>query len=342
MEPKHCQILSSYRLGDTIGNAKYHVKEILFNLLAIENRKTWVYYFLMLRSFLVVLFIAGLVVSADAQSFYARRRDRDLLLVLGTGTSTYLGELSNPGDYLDAEPNLVIGLQTNFTPWIGVRTEATWFRLSGSDAKAGAESRVSRNLSFFSNNLEVSATGVVNLFPITGRYYQRPTFNVYGFAGVALLRFNPKAEYKGDTYALQPLQTELVRYDRTVLTIPYGLGVKIKAGPFFNISLEGGLRKTFTDYLDDVSTVHHDASQFTDPLALALSDRGVELGYGKLPEGYIRGNPKTMDSYFLANIKLEYYLPVDFIFGNKLANSRSRKAYQYRRKQGGSFKKRRR
>lgn len=288
--------------------------------------------FVLMRRFYQIGFVGGLVTVllstelADAQSFYARRRERDLILVAGTGTSTYLGELTNPGDYLDAEPNIVVGLQAFVTPRLGIRTEATWFRLSGSDAKAGSESRATRNLSFFSNNVEVNAVGMINLFPQTGKYYQRPTFNAYLFAGVALLRFNPKAEYQGVTYSLQPLQTELVSYNRTVLTIPYGLGVRVKAGPFFNISFEAGLRKTFTDYLDDVSTIHHDPSKFSDPIALALSDRGVEIGKAKRPEGAIRGNPDSKDSYMLGNVKLEYYLPVDFLFGTKLQNQRNRYA----------------
>lgn len=307
---------------------------IIISKTALQNKLTC-----MARVAICLALMSILIDSANAQSFYARRRDRDLMLVAGSGTSTYLGELTNPGDYLDAEPNLVLGLQAFVTNRIGIRTEATWFRLSGSDAKSGSESRVPRNLSFFSNNLELSAVGIFNLFPHVGRYYQRPVINFYGFAGIAFLQFNPKTEYKGEVYSLQPLKTELVEYSRSAIAIPYGLGVRLKAGPFFNVSFEGGLRKTFTDYLDDVSTTHHDASKFSDPIALALSDRGVEIGYAKSVEGAVRGNPKTNDAYFLANIKLEYYLPVDFIFGNRLQNKR--KTQLYRKRYKPSYRKRR-
>ncbi len=59
-------------------------------------------------------------------------------------------------------------------------------------------------------------------------------------------------------------------------------------GPFFNLAIEGGFRKTFTDYIDDVSTVHVDPAAFTDPIAAALSDRGPEVGAKKAEPGSIR------------------------------------------------------
>ena len=274
---------------------------------------------------LLSLFVlAGL--AAEAQSFYSVRRDRSLILSGGTGTSTYFGELANPGDYFDARPNVNVALKYFLSPHISVRTEIDWFQLSGSDAKAGASDRIPRNLSFVSSNYELSATGAYHLFPLGNRYYQRPVFNVFVFGGVGLLRTNPKAELNGKKYALQPLQTEGVKYSRFQFVLPYGLGVQMKAGPFFNIAVEGGYRMTFTDYLDDVSTVHPDKSTWTDPVRIALSDRGGEVGYIWAP-GRIRGNPDTNDGYFLLNIKVEYYLPTNFIFG-----SNSKKLYRNKRK----------
>src|SRR5690606_9409794 len=101
------------------------------------------------------------------------------------------------------------------------------------------------------------------------------------------------------------------------LIIPFGLGIKIKAGPFFNLVMEGGYRKTFTDYLDDVSTVHPDKSAWTDPIRIALSDRGPEVDAAPRAPGSVRGNPDTKDGYFLMNFKIEYYLPTTFAQGRK-------------------------
>src|SRR3954462_4857751 len=87
---------------------------------------------------LIVLLLAPELVSA--QSFFAMRRQRSLILTVGTGTSSYFGELSNEGDYLQANPNFHAGLEYYFSRKIAVRSELSWFQLSGDDSKAPVES----------------------------------------------------------------------------------------------------------------------------------------------------------------------------------------------------------
>lgn len=284
---------------------------------------------------------------AHTQSFYAARRERSLILVGGIGTSSYYGELTNPKDYLHVKPGLNVGLQYYLSNRISMRLAADWFQLKGDDSEAPLETaRQPRNLSFKSDNIEINMTGHVSLLPQGKRFYQRPPLNLYAFGGVGLLYFNPTTEYNGTKYALQPLQTELVKYSRFAFVIPFGIGAKFKFGPYFNLSIEGGYRKTFTDYLDDVSTTHKGAAAFTNPISAALSDRRPEVGVSPVEPGYIRGNPKTMDGYFLFGAKIEYYLPTDFIFGGgpngqgKLYNKK-RSAYRRYNKKGGLKRRRR-
>ena len=294
-----------------------------------------------MKRVVLVGLLAGLLTSefAIGQSFFAMRRNRSLMFVGGTGTSTYLGELANDGDYLDAKLNLNVGLQYYFNNRIGVRADITWFQLTGSDAKSGSESRTPRNLSFSSNNYEISGVGILNLYPQGRSFYQRPQFNVYGFVGFGFCYFNPTTEYKGTKYALAPLQTELVSYARFTPVIPIGAGIRFKVGPFLNLSFEGGYRKTFTDYLDDVSTVYHAASEYSDPLSYALADRGAELTppYRVHGAGEVRGNPKTKDAYLLFNAKIEYYLPVNFLQkdrGQKKFKNKRKSFYRYNKRGG--------
>lgn len=279
-------------------------------------------------SLILVLFLI-LSELCTAQSFYAVRRGRSLMAVLGTGTSTYFGELSNKGDYIDARPNLNIGLQYPISNFISARAEITWFQLSGDDAKADDVGRLTRNLSFISNNYEVNVTGVVSLLPRGQRFYQRPAFNVYGFVGFGFIYFNPKAEKDGKKHALAPLRTEDVSYSRFQPVVPYGLGVKVKAGPFFNFCLEGGYRTTFTDYLDDVSTQHPDKTGW-DQERIDLSDRRPEIGLPAAVVGAKRGNPESNDGYFLMNVKVEYYLPSDFNLGSNKVYRQKRKTARHR------------
>lgn len=278
-----------------------------------------------------------------AQSFFGIRQDRNLTFTAGTGTATYFGELSNPGSIINLQPNLNVGLLYHVAPRVAVRTELNWFVLHGDDKKADTEARKSRGLSFRSNCFEISAIGEVSIFANGNRYYRRPTINIYGFGGVGLLYFNPVADYNGKSYSLEPLKTEGVSYSRVTPVIPMGLGARLKLTPNIDLAIEGGFRKTFTDYLDDVSG-RYTAPDASDPVrayfqnpgnpAYNPSVTGVTNNYNA---GSIRGNPKTMDSYFLLNAKLEYYLPMPNRSGLHKSKSglfKRKSTYRYNKRGG--------
>ena len=78
-----------------------------------------------------------------------------------------------------------------------------------------------------------------------------------------------------------------------------------------NIGVEIGFRKTFTDYLDDVSSAYPDIEVLdsADPIAASLSYRSpeyYEVGPKDLgnPVGRTRGNPEKMDWYFIMGVTL--------------------------------------
>jgi hypothetical protein len=168
------------------------------------------------------------------------------------------------------------------------------------------------------------------------RFYQRPKFNVFAFAGVGLLYMNPRAERQnGEKVALQPLQTEGTKYSRFQPVIPYGLGVKYMVDPFFNVVVEGGYRMTFTDHLDDVSIERYpDPASLKSDLSREMSDRRRERDpdYPILPGLGKRGNPENNDGYFLLNVKVQYYLPYEFLQSQRKLYNRKRKAYYKRRR----------
>lgn len=282
----------------------------------------------MKKSAFITLFAVMLLSEVSAQSFYAVRRERTFIAVAGSGSSSYFGELKNPGKTIDPKVNIALGLQTYLTKRLNVRAEFTYFTLKGDDAKADDGSRRRRNLSFTSGNFELSATGAYNLLPNGHRFYQRPMINIYPFAGIGVMYMNPRAELDGQKYSLQPLQTEGVKYSRVQPVIPYGFGARLKMGPFFNLSIEGGWRLTFTDYIDDVSTVYPDPASFSNPAAAALSMRYAT----PVPAGTQRGNPDKNDGYFLLNAKVEYYLPHNFFgAGNRKLYSSKRKNFKRKR-----------
>ncbi len=74
----------------------------------------------------------------------------------------------------------------------------------------------------------------------------------------------------GEWVDLKPLRTEgqgLIpgreEYKLTQLNIPMGIGVKYFLTETFHVSSEVLHRKTFTDYIDDVSTNYVDPDIFT-------------------------------------------------------------------------------
>jgi hypothetical protein len=290
---------------------------------------------------LLCLLLSLLAVSSFSQSYYAARGERSLIFTGGLGTSSYYGDLANSSDIVAAQPNVNIGLQYYFSNRIGGRVELNWFTLAGDDAKATSGGRDQRNLSFQSSNFELSAVGIVNLYAHGDRYYRRPSFNLYGFAGVGLLYFNPKAKdpLTGNLVALQPLQTEGKEYSLVTPTIPFGLGVRLKLTPQLNVAIEGGWRKVLTDYLDDVSGPSYlGTAAFSDPLAARMSDKRVDPAQQGLPGG-VRGNPTSDDAYMLLNVKVEYYLPLDFGGGGNRRSYSKKRGSMYRYNRNGRLRK---
>lgn len=271
-----------------------------------------------------------------SQSFYNLQRKRNLTYYGGTGLSTYFGDLQNPNPWQIPDLpryNLVVGVEYFFAQNFSVRGEANWFRLRGDDAIAndGKDERMARNLDFFSNNKELSLTGTINLLPLPARFDRRAAINIYGFAGVGLLIMNPKTKMDGKTYELWKYQTEGKEYSRFQPAFPVGLGLRVKFMEVFSIVAEGGYRFLNTDHLDDVSGViqandPEKKGRYPNPadlkggvagdalMAAKLSDRRKEYDpTSTFPYTFgVRGNPGNKDSYFLFNVKLEYYLPTEF------------------------------
>jgi hypothetical protein len=284
----------------------------------------------MKKTLLIVLILFFVVDSINAQNFYSKRKDRSLMFSFGIGQSTYNGEMNDVVyDGLTPLPNAGIGLRKKLGAQLSLRIDFNWYQIGGADSlnqqlgerenrNGGTDTRRPRNLSFKSNNFELSALVIFNLIPVNNSYIRRPLINPYLFAGIGISSNNPETLYEGDWVALRPLQTELTPYSGIVTVVPIGIGVRLKANQYIDILLEGGFRSTRSDYLDDASKDHIDKAQFDvlfgagsekARLAQALSDRGIEGGFTERLEGWDRGNPLKNDSYYIFQIRLEMYLP---------------------------------
>jgi hypothetical protein len=276
---------------------------------------------------LLILISIAFAKGTEAQSFYTLRKNRTLIATAALNSSTYYGDLKDDSDLIDVRPGLSLGVMKALNGTVSVRSEFSWLHLQGRDLPTSGSGRAGRNLSFYSSNYELNVAAVVNIIPHHGRFYQRPNMNVYGFLGIGGLYFNPKTRLDGKEYELQPLQTEGVKYSRVTFVIPMGIGGKMKLTPFVNLALEMGWRKTFTDYLDDVSTVHIDPATVSNPITRKLIDRRPEVNLLPMPPGTKRGNAREKDGYMLLSFKFEYYLPV-YLGQNRELYRRQRVKYR--------------
>lgn len=248
------------------------------------------------------------------------------------GAANYLGDLApeSVGSSL-GETNLAAGVfaRYNFGKWVSAKASFNYARLSADDKSA----QRTRNLHFRSNIYELGLTAEFNIFGYQP-YNLRRVFSPYIFVGVAGFKFNPKAEYNGKWVALQPLGTEgqgmtgrPAKYNLFQVSIPVGLGAKYAINDLWNIGLEFGIRKTFTDYLDDVSSTYVDFVELANTngeLAAELSWRGDELTPPSTPPaaGVIRGNANNKDWYIISVFTVSYNFTDNGLVGSRGRNRR--------------------
>lgn len=71
----------------------------------------------------------------------------------------------------------------------------------------------------------------------------------------------------------------------------------------WRLGVEATYVKTFSDYIDDVSGVYYDASNFQSGLAAYFSNHAKQ-NFDWFRPGYQRGDPKHKDAYYHLNIIL--------------------------------------
>jgi hypothetical protein len=225
------------------------------------------------------------------------------------GGSYYIGEL-NPTGHLNSltRPAAGIVYRHNFGYRFSIAGSALFGSVQGIDARTSSFEQQQRNLSFRSRIYELAARCEFNFieYQIGNDHHQ---FTPFLFAGIAVFNFNPKASFGNQWVALQPLRTEgqSKGYLRTQLSIPFGAGFKMNLARRIGLVIDWGMRKTFTDYIDDVSTVYADPAALAanGAAAVALADRSLTPADNV---GRQRGNPRNKDWYCFCGLTLTFQL----------------------------------
>jgi len=240
------------------------------------------------------------------------------------GSTYYIGDL-NPYQHYPKNTSIAGGVvfRYNFNKRYTMKLNLLFGSLEAHDSDSDSEVQLQRNLHFRSSLMEFGVAFEINFFEYAigdKKHWITP----YMFLGIGYYRFNPKAKIDDTWFELQPLGTEgqgttgasSESYSLGQINIPFGVGLKVSTGDRIGIGLEWGYRKTYTDYLDDVSGtyVDNDLLAFENgPLAAELADRSIS------PDGTDlnntdsqRGNPETNDWYVYSGIILTYKLGSKF------------------------------
>jgi hypothetical protein len=152
-------------------------------------------------------------------------------------------------------------------------------------------------------------------------------FEMYALAGLGALWYHSKGEKDGKWYGLAALNTEgqglpngINDYSKFTAVIPYGIGIRRRltggrhsSVAYWSISLEVTMRKTFSDYIDDVSDVYYDSDGIgfqnvpdVSAETLYFADPSGIYNNGGFGENQQRGGVRDDDSYMLGMISISY------------------------------------
>jgi hypothetical protein len=184
----------------------------------------------------------------------------------GLGTFNYTGDLSRNYNFLNSKPAGTVFYRSNISRVISFRTSVTAGKIGASDSRPIDAFSTARAASFNLFLYEISLATEYHFLdwrsekrPLRGTPYVVTGLGLFGIAGTP----TKSAEYSN----IQP-------------SLQLGLGVKYVINPLWYLGLEFGIRKTFFDYLDNVS--EGDSSN----------------------KNYQYGNPNDLDNYYFLGVTL--------------------------------------
>ncbi len=185
----------------------------------------------------------------------------------GIGTFNYTGDLARTYNVLNSRPAATVLYRSNLSRIVSVRAALTAGGLGASDKRPVDSFAEQRNASFDIFLMEASAVAEYHFLNWRDDKHIR-RFTPYLFGGLAL-------------FGISGAENKPSAYSNVQGAIPFGLGMKYIVNPKWYLALEFGARKTFFDYLDNVSA-----------------------GANQLVKNYQYGNPHDNDAYYFLGLTL--------------------------------------
>lgn len=249
-------------------------------------------------------------------STYSQELDKSTTVSVFAGIMNYQGDVK-PDNFTMDHSNLATGITVRkpINRWFSIRAGFNVGKITAADYW-NTEDLKPRNLSFTTTIKEAYAGLEITILDIS-----TSRFTPYVYAGLAVFHFNPwtKDDHEVKTY-LKPLSTEgqglseypeQKPYNLTQICIPFGGGARFLVTDGLSLGIELNQRKSFTDYIDDVSGSYVDRDvlfQEKGYKAVQLAYRADELPGGRpiFPaHGEKRGTPTEMDWYYFVGLTVE-------------------------------------
>jgi len=266
--------------------------------------------FKQIKNLLILIAFIGLGFTANAQ--YKENTEVGFI----GGASYYLGDL-NTTHFNNSLPFGGIVIRKNIDRRFSYKAELLYLNIAADDGDDPNDPiATDRDLHFRSSVFELSGQIEFNFLPFEAGNALY-TWTPFVYTGLSFFHFNPQAENKDGLWVnLQELGTEgqgstsfpeRTKYPLAQLAIPLGGGLKIAINPSFNVILEYGVRKTFTDYLDDVSKTYPltnggDIADISNATYLMSDPTKGHFA------GEQRGDPDKKDWYSFVGITLSFKL----------------------------------
>lgn len=251
---------------------------------------------------------------------YQAAQAQSIRLHLMSGFANYSGDIQQKRFTLQqAKGVITAGATYDISPKFALRSEYSFAKLGAADRLNEKKAVQERNLDFQTLIKEFSLMGEYTLFDLSEQ-----RFSPYVFAGISGFSFSPYTNTStGQKVYLNGLSTEgqglsqypdREVYKRTQMAIPFGGGLKYALSEDVHIGAELGIRKLFTDYLDDVSTTYVDETVLRNArgaTAVDVAFRGDELKTNPQPypaAGTVRGG-KAKDLFYFGQVRISFRLP---------------------------------
>lgn len=180
---------------------------------------------------LIVLFA-----EVQAQQMLGQRSE----VGFGIGTFNYTGDLVRTYNFAFSKPAATVFYRSNISQVISFRTAITGGKIGASDTRKPIDPFATTRAASF-NLFLLEGSGTFEYHFLNWRDdTRRLRFTPYLFAGAAL-------------FGISGVQQKNAEYSNIQMAIPFGVGMKYVLNPKYYVGFELGMRKTFFDYLDNIS-----------------------------------------------------------------------------------------